>query len=50
MEGIKIGKEWIWSLGYVDDVVLVAEDEREMRSAIETMEGLDRKRFELKKN
>jgi len=46
--GVRLGKERIYSLAYADDVVLVAEEEDEMRSMMERLERyIERKRLEL---
>lgn len=34
---LKLGKEKIYSLSYADDMVLLAEDERNMRSIIDRL-------------
>jgi len=45
---IKIGKERVHSLVYTDDMVLLAEEEGEMRSMLERLKGyLERKGLEL---
>jgi len=46
--GLRLGEKRIWSLAYADDVVLVAENENEMRSMIEKLERyIDRKGLEV---
>lgn len=46
--GVKIRGERIWSLGYADDMVLLAKDEGGMRSVMEKVEEyLKRKSLEL---
>ncbi|XP_071568694.1 uncharacterized protein [Temnothorax nylanderi] len=46
--GIRLGGKRIYTLAYADDVVLIAEDEDQMRSMLERLEGyLGRKRLEL---
>ncbi|XP_046142799.1 uncharacterized protein LOC123988066 [Osmia bicornis bicornis] len=46
--GIKIGEKKIYTLAYADDVVLLAEEEGEMRAMMESLERyLDEKRLEL---
>jgi len=46
--GLKLREGKIWSLAYADDVVLVAENEDEMRSMIERVEVyIDRKGLEV---
>lgn len=42
--GVVIGKAKIWSLGYADDVVLMAEDENGMKQMIERADRYFRKR------
>lgn len=38
----------MYTLAYADDIVLIAEDEEEMRSMIERLEGyMERKRLEV---
>lgn len=47
--GVRVGGEKLYTLSYADDIVLMAEDEAEMRSMMERLEGyLDRKGLELK--
>lgn len=41
-EGVKIGGERVYALAYADDIVLVAEEEGEMRSMMERLEGRER--------
>lgn len=42
--GTRIGEERVYSLLYVDDMVLIAEKEEEMKSMLERLEGyIDRK-------
>ncbi|XP_077259841.1 uncharacterized protein LOC143896126 [Temnothorax americanus] len=46
--GIMLGGKRVYTLAYADDIVLIAEDEDQMRSLIERLEGyLGRKRLEL---
>jgi len=46
--GLKLGEGRIWSLAYADDMVLVAENEEEMRSMIVRLEHyIDRKGLEV---
>ncbi|XP_077255453.1 uncharacterized protein LOC143893678 [Temnothorax americanus] len=46
--GIMLGGKRVYTLAYADDIVLIAEDEDQMRSMIERLEGyLGRKRLEL---
>jgi len=46
--GVKLGEGKIYTLSYADDMVLLAEEEDEMRSLMGKLEGyLDRKRLEL---
>jgi len=46
--GIKIGERRVYTLSYADDMVLLAENEGEMRSMLERLERyLDRKGLEL---
>lgn len=46
--GVKIGGEKVYALAYAHDIVLVAEEEGEMRSMMERLEGyLERKKLEL---
>jgi len=46
--GIRLGEEVIFSLAYADDIVLLAEEEDEMKSMIDRFERyLGRKRLEL---
>lgn len=46
--GVKIGKERIYTLSYADDIVLMAENEEEMKSMIERLETyLNKKGLEL---
>lgn len=43
-----MGKRRVYTLSYADDMILLAENEEEMRSMMERLEGfLDRKRLEL---
>lgn len=50
-EGIMLGGERVYTLAYADDMVLLAENEGEMRSLLERSEGyLDRKRLVLNDN
>ena len=37
--GIMVGGKRIYTLAYADDVVLIAEDEDQMRSMLERLEG-----------
>jgi len=47
-EGVRLGGKTLYTLAYADDIVLVAEDEGEMRSMIERLEAyLDGKGLEL---
>ncbi|XP_024875959.1 trichohyalin-like, partial [Temnothorax curvispinosus] len=46
--GIMLGGKRVYTLAYADDIVLIAEDEDQMKSLIERLEGyLGRKRLEL---
>ncbi|XP_071579341.1 uncharacterized protein [Temnothorax nylanderi] len=46
--GVVLGGRRVYTLAYADDIVLLAEDEDQMRSMLERMEGyLSRKRLEL---
>ena len=46
--GVKLRRHRIYSLAYADDMVLVAEEEEEMRGMIERLEKyLKRKKLEL---
>jgi len=46
--GVQLGGGRIYSLAYADNIVLLAEEEREMRSMIERLEVyLERKSLEL---
>ncbi|XP_071653873.1 uncharacterized protein [Temnothorax longispinosus] len=46
--GVMLGGKRVYTLAYADDVVLMAEDEDQMRSMLERLEGyLSRKRLEL---
>jgi len=46
--GVRLGEERIYSLAYADNVVLVAEDEDEMKSMMERLERyIERKKLEL---
>jgi len=48
--GVKLGSGRVYSLAYADDIVLLAEEEGEMRSMIERLEVyLERKGLELKR-
>lgn len=45
---MKVGRKKVYSLQYADDIVLMAEEEDEMRSMVEWLEGyLDRKGLEV---
>jgi len=49
--GVKVGGRKVYSLAYADDIVLLAEEEEEMRSMIERLEGyMERKKLELNVN
>lgn len=46
--GVKLGKGRVYTLSYADDMVLLAENEEEMRSMMERLEEFfDRKRLKL---
>jgi len=46
--GVKLGEKRIYTLAYADDIVLLAEEEDEMRSMIVRLEDyLERKGLEL---
>lgn len=46
--GTKIGGKRIYTLAYADDLVLLTENEEEMKSSIVRLEGyLERKKLEL---
>ncbi|XP_029157305.1 uncharacterized protein LOC114929790 [Nylanderia fulva] len=46
--GVRLGEKRIYTLAYVDDMVLLVEEEKELRSMIERLEEyLDHKRLEL---
>lgn len=48
MEAIKLGGGKVWTLAYADDVVLMAEEEQEMRAMLSRLERyLEKKGLEL---
>lgn len=48
--GIKLGEKKIYSLAYADDMVLVAEEEEEMKAMLARMERyIDKKRLNVTK-
>jgi len=45
---VKLGKRRIYSLAYTDNIVLITENEREMRSMVERLERyMEKKKLEL---